>query len=163
MSEVWKAIPGHEGRYEVSDLGRVRSLPRLDRRGRRIRGRILAIVVQPSGHHSVKLCLDGDYENAKVHRLALLAFVGQPPAGHEGLHGDGDPSNNALTNLRWGTRSENLRDSVRHGTHHWAAKTHCPQGHPYDDENTYKTSAGRRMCRTCLRERDLARRARKAA
>lgn len=160
ITEVWKPVAGYEGAYEVSSSGRVRSLPRLDRRGRRIQGRILAAHPLPKGHLRVKLSRDGDYEQGSVHRMVLTAFSGPPPDGHESLHGDGDPTNNNIENLRWGTRSENNLDRVRHGTHHQAIKTHCPRGHPYDVANTYRTSDGRRICKECGRISVRNRRAR---
>lgn len=52
----------------------------------------------------------------RVHRLVLEAFVGPAPAGTEGCHNDGNPQNNALSNLRWDTHAENMLDQVRHGT-----------------------------------------------
>lgn len=165
-TEAWRPVVGYEGLYEVSDHGRVRSIPRVDSRGRRIRGGILALTRAPSGHVGVKLSRGGVYERGKVHRMVLTAFIGPAPEGHEALHGDGDPANNRLENLRWGTRSENIRDSVRHGTHFWAKKTHCPQGHPYSPTNTHMTSDGRRMCKECgrtqLRNRRSRARERKA-
>lgn len=155
MDEEWRTLPGYEGIYEVSSLGNVRSLPRVDKRGRRVRARLLSQWAHPSGHKYVKLSKDGAYRSGKVHRLVLLAFTGPAPDKHEALHRDGNPGNNRIDNLSWGTRSENLYDRVRHGTHHMAVKTHCPQGHPYDDVNTYRTRDGkRRMCRTCLRFRN---------
>lgn len=51
-----------------------------------------------------------------VHRLVLQAFVGECPKGHECRHLDGDPSNNNLDNLCWGTYRENAADKLRHGT-----------------------------------------------
>jgi hypothetical protein len=51
-----------------------------------------------------------------VHKLVLLAFVGPNPPKYECLHANGDPADNRLVNLRWGTRSENIQDAVRHGT-----------------------------------------------
>jgi len=48
------------------------------------------------------------------------------------------------------TRAENVRRGM--GGANWAAKTHCPQGHPYDDENTYVNPRGSRNCRTCATE-----------
>lgn len=163
MTERWRSLPDYEGLYEVSDLGRVKSLSRLDRKGRRVRGRLLSITTHPSGHKQVKLSRDGVYRQGKLHRLVLIAFVGPPPPACEVLHGDGDPANNRLSNLRWGSRSENLRDRVRHGVHHQAVKTHCPQRHPYDTTNTYLTSDGRRMCRECLRIRGRQYREQKAS
>jgi hypothetical protein len=162
-AERWLPVAGYEGIYEASSQGRVRSLPRMDTRGRKVRGRYLAITLHPSGHQQVKLSRDGRSKQGKLHRVVLIAFAGPPPEGREVLHADGNPANNRVENLRWGTRSENLRDSVRHGTHHWAAKTHCPQAHAYDAANTYTTSDGRRMCRECLRIRSARARARKAA
>lgn len=155
---IWKPVPGYEGLYEVSSSGEVRSLPRTDSRGRRVSGGFLSIRTHPSGHKQVKLSRDGSSVTAKLHQVVLTAFAGPRPEGCEVLHNDGNPANNAAANLRWGTRSENLRDSVRHGTHFWASKTACPQNHAYDNENTHVTSDGRRMCRTCLREKNHIRR-----
>lgn len=61
-----------------------------------------------------------------------------------------------------GSNSDNVRDAVRRGTHYWAKKTHCPQGHEYTPENTY-TRGGRRNCRPCaLRRAAEQKEARKA-
>lgn len=111
-AERWRPVAGFQGVYEVSSEGRVRSLPRLDRAGRKVGDRLLAITAHPSGHQQVKLSRDGEYRQAKVHRVVLIAFAGPPPEGCEVLHTDGNPANNKIENLRWGTRSENLHDSV---------------------------------------------------
>ena len=66
-----------------------------------------------------------------------------------------------VDNLRWDTRSANVLDQVRHGTHVQARKTHCPRNHPYDEQNTYRNNQGRRECRACHREAQAARRARR--
>ncbi len=59
---------------------------------------------------------DGDLEAGPW--IRGLAFIGAPPTElHEVAHHDGDPSNNAVTNLRWATRAENHADKLRHGTH----------------------------------------------
>lgn len=96
----------------------------------------------------------------RVHRLVLLAFVGPPATNSaEVCHIDGNPANNQLANLRWGSSSENKADQVRHGTHRNASKTHCPSGHAYDDKNTYfYPDTGNRDCRACARERSRERR-----
>ena len=58
-----------------------------------------------------------------------------------------------MTNLTWGTHAENQADQVEHGTRANASKTHCPNGHAYDDENTYAyPGRSKRGCRTCRRE-----------
>ncbi len=114
-TEIWKPVPSYEDRYEVSSLGRVRSL--YHRWGRRKQARILIGSVQDgrrshalgdgSGHPKKRWC---------VARLVLLAFVGSPKAGQVSRHWNGDSSNDRLENLRWGTQKENYADAVRHGT-----------------------------------------------
>ena len=116
--ETWKAVPGWEGRYEVSDLGRVRSLdafvwcdgPVKGKYQSFKKGRVLRPGRMPMGHLSVVLG-----RSRCVHELVLLAFVGPPPQKHECLHSNGVPYDNRLENLRWGTRSENNIDAVKHG------------------------------------------------
>lgn len=123
--ERWLPVVGFEGSYEVSDLGRVRSLDRLcpyervDQYSgrvikvhRRRRGQLLRPGRKSSGHLSVALGRGGSRD---VHRLVLEAFVGPCPDGQEALHEDDNPDRNCLTNLRWGTRSENLKDAIRNG------------------------------------------------
>ncbi len=73
-------------------------------------------VIMKSGHFRVGLLHDGKTAKFLVHRLMLLAFVGPCPEGMECCHADGNPSNNRLENLRWGTREDNKKDSKRHGT-----------------------------------------------
>lgn len=68
-------------------------------------------------HYRVSLRVAGKKHDMLVHRLVLEAFIGPCPAGMEGCHfPDRDPSNNNLSNLRWGTRSENINDSKLHNT-----------------------------------------------
>lgn len=117
MKEQWKPIPGWEGLYEASDAGRVRSLGRA-RPNRRpsSRGYGPRILKQckakgPGGYYMVWLSRNGESRTNLVHRLVLLAFVGPAPAGTEGCHIDCDSTNNALTNLRWGTKLENAADT----------------------------------------------------
>ena len=116
MSEEWRAIPGHEGRYEVSNLGRVRSLARVgvrkDGSSLPVPGRILRYTVRPSGHQVVSL---GRSRRTFVHHLVLEAFIGPRPPGAGTRHLDGDPSNNQPSNLKWGTQGENLEDMRKHG------------------------------------------------
>jgi hypothetical protein len=119
MQEVWKAIPGYEGQYEVSNQGNVRSLDRYVECEGPVKGRYLSKkkgrVLRPGpsnfGHMSVVL---GRNNTQFVHKLVLLAFVGPPPDKHECCHNNGDPADNRLENLRWGTRAENNTDAVVH-------------------------------------------------
>lgn len=111
-NETWKSIPGYETRYQVSDLGRVRSIDFWDGR-RQVTGRILRPGTMRSGHASVAL---GRGNSRLVHALVLLAFVGPYPPGLEVLHGNSQPADNRLTNLAYGTRSANLKMDYALGT-----------------------------------------------
>lgn len=151
--ETWKKIPGFSGAYEVSDLGNVRALDRVTDRGRRWKGKTLTPVAMENGYLIVTLWRDGKQKSHLVHRLVLSAFVGIPAPGYEALHRDGDRANNAVSNLEWGNHSQNQYDQVRHGTHGNASKDQCPQGHPYDEQNTYwYPGKPHRACRTCRRD-----------
>lgn len=97
---------------------------------------------QKSGH--LRVWIEGSW--VSVHRLVLESWAGFGPGFI--LHGDSDPQNNHVSNLRYGTHSDNMQDSVHHGTHRNARKTECPHGHEYTPENTYNNN-GRRDCRTC--------------
>jgi hypothetical protein len=109
VGERWLDLPGFEGRYEVSDHGRVKSLRR-----RKSSGGLLTQFGR-AGYLSVMLCVNGSGKIHLIHRLVLLAFVGPCPDGKEGAHKDGDPANNRLTNLYWATKKENAADKERHG------------------------------------------------
>lgn len=154
--EKWKAIPGCEGFYEVSDRGRVRSLDRIVALGRRRKGQFLSPDRGHRGHLQVTLYKNGKRERIFVHRLVLQAFVGACPSGMEACHWNDIPDDNRLENLRWDTPSANRHDSLRNGRHYNANKTHCHRGHEYTAENTYVPPSGERQCRECRRVRDRA-------
>jgi len=143
----WAPIPGFEGTYEVSTQGHVRRTAPV--RGSKV-GRVLRPQVK-KGYPFVYLFLEGRRYGRLVHRLVALAFLGDPGAGFEVCHKDGDSMNPRLENLRWDTRSANVLDTVQHGTNFWASKTHCPAGHEYDSANTYVDRNGARNCRACRR------------
>jgi hypothetical protein len=121
MPERWLPVPGYEGFYEVSDRGRVKSLARVARRRdgkpQPIPEKILKPLANPSGHLKAVLRCGGHRKESYVHRLVLQAFVGPCPEGMECCHNDGNPANNRLENLRWGTRASNMADKLKHGTH----------------------------------------------
>lgn len=77
----------------------------------------LRLVNIKGGYKQITLCRDKSHHRFKVHRLILTVFVGPCPSGMECLHGDGNPANNSLVNIRWGTRVENASDTKRHGRH----------------------------------------------
>lgn len=145
--EIWKAIPGFEGLYEVSDQGRVKSLDRPRSKGEFL----LAASISVGGYLQYHLQKDGKATTRNGHRLVLLAFVGPKPDGLVTRHLDGDPMNNRLSNLVYGTSSENSFDRVRHGRHHNVNKTACNSGHEFTEETTYfaPSRPGVRYCIPC--------------
>lgn len=118
--EEWRDVPGFEGRYQVSSIGRIKSLARQEpavshgKPGvRRISERILSLKKMPN--RALRVCLGAGRE-FYVHRLVAAAFIGPAPDGAQVCHYDGNPANNCLPNLRYDTQSGNERDKKRHGT-----------------------------------------------
>lgn len=121
--EEWRPIAGYEGLYEVSDMGRVRSLSHEVRCGpqgryrRTTRGRVLRTnkVGTRLDYRQVKLPKDSIQEQKLVHQLVAIAFIGlAPSAEHEVCHTEGAWNGDALSNIRWGTHKENGADMKRH-------------------------------------------------
>lgn len=115
-TEEWRLIPGYE-RYEVSNLGRVRSL--YYNGGLRRVPRVLRQNPNTGGYPCVQL---GQNCTKQVHALVALAFVGPRPPGQECRHKNGDKTDARLSNLHYGTRSQNIKDAVAHGTWHSAKR-----------------------------------------
>ena len=157
-AERWKPVTGHEGIYEVSSHGRVRSVDRTvtrsDGRVRRLKGKVLHATPKKRGGYPVVCLYSQDKGQVRtVHSLVAESFFGPRPEGMEVCHNDGDPANSRLDNLRYGTSRENKLDTVRHGNDRDAAKTHCPRGHRLSAENLRPSSAkrGKRQCLACAR------------
>lgn len=114
--ETWKQIVGFEG-YEVSDLGNVRSWRSKNGRGfAKVPSLLKPSNISGKPYLRVSLYKDGRPQIFRLHRLVLEAFVGPCPEGMEGCHNDGNPENNVLGNLRWGTPVENMQDQYEHCT-----------------------------------------------
>lgn len=151
MVEVWRPVAGYEAHYEVSDLGRVRSI----KRGTRV----LRHDTAGRGYPQVALSLNGRVRKAYVHHLVAAAFIGPRPDGLDICHGNGDVLDARASNLRYDTRHANMRDSLVHGTHHSTRRTHCEQGHELTADNVYELATRsadggtkvRRRCRECRR------------
>ena len=105
--EIWKDIPNYEGMYQVSNLGRVRSLwfgnERVLKLGFSGRG----------GYHLVVLCKGGAKKNKSIHRLVMLAFVGESDL--QVNHKNGIKTDNRLENLEYCTASENTQHAYDTG------------------------------------------------
>ena len=108
MEEIWKAIEGYEGKYEVSNLGRVRSLPR-PKTSRNAHGKytfttkpkILRTFTQRGGYQRISFGKGKDKVAIFVHRLVAQAFIPNPDNLPHVNHKDENPKNNRADNLEW--------------------------------------------------------------
>lgn len=100
--------------YEVSDDGRMRSAV-LSKRAKP--GRLLSVHSYSNGYLFSPVMRNGKQHTHMLHRAVAEAFLGPPPTPkHVVCHNDGSRNNNRVTNLRWGTASENQNDRDKHGT-----------------------------------------------
>lgn len=99
--EVWKEVTGYEGYYEVSSLGNIRSVDRVNSIGRQYKGRNIKSRVDKAGYKDVMLSKDGTQKRFKVHRLVALAFIENPFNLSQVNHIDEVKDNNNVDNLEW--------------------------------------------------------------
>lgn len=163
MTEMWVPITGYEGLYEVSSLGRVRSLDRVvgtEKRPVRWKGRVLRPAPSDkAGHLSVTLSRNSNTRSFPVHTLVLLAFIGPRPPGMEACHGPDGTQDNRVQNLRWDTSSENNHDIVRQGRNKNSNKSRCTRGHLLVGPNLYRSKTRtERICKACTTARTLVHR-----
>ena len=105
--EQWKPIDGTDGKYEVSNLGHVRTNGQ--------RPGLLTLTKQKSGYRYAMIEIDGKSCNRRVHRLVAQHFLPNPDNMKEVNHKDGNKDNNAAENLEWVTNAENARHAMEHG------------------------------------------------
>lgn len=122
VNEEWKAVKGYEGLYEVSSLGRVRTIERVVIRSNGSPIPVRARILKPTpnirfGYLYVAMYSENGRTSKSVHRLVANAFLGSQE-GREVNHIDGDKSNNALANLEYVTSAENKQHARRIGL--WA-------------------------------------------
>ena len=113
--ETWKDIPNYEGIYQASNLGKIKSLERIDALGHRLKEKILKPGITHKGYYRVALCKNSIRKFFYVHRLVWEAFNGTIPEGLQVNHISERKSENRLSNLNlmtpkensnWGTRIE---------------------------------------------------------
>lgn len=119
MTENWKYVTGFHGLYQVSDIGRIKSMERevLRKNGtkRRVPEIILAIAVQSQGYPVVTLAKNGVNKKFRVSRLVAIEWVPNPENLPEVNHDDGNKLNCCAANLLWVTRSDNMKHAYRTG------------------------------------------------
>ena len=113
MSEEWRDIDGYEGRYQVSSMGRVKSLEWTDSLGRTVKERILKPNVVGRGYLRVVLYAGGKTRMFFVHRLVCEAFHENPGNKPQVNHVNEDKTDNRACNLEWSTRRENINHGSR--------------------------------------------------
>jgi len=143
--ETW--LPASDDQYEVSNLGRARSIRT---------GRMLKPWTIGKGYLAVEFWRDGVRQRAYLHQEVAKAFLGAAD-GLEVRHLNGDPQDNRVENLAWGTRQENALDMVRHGTQWQQSKTHCPRQHLLSEPNLAPSSP-HRECLACQQARKYVKR-----
>lgn len=126
MTEEWKDIPGYEGRYQASTMGRIRGVDRVqtitDKRGRTYEKTVKGVIMKDcpgtNGYRYVGLRKTEKSKNATfeaVHIMVAATFLGSRPHGLYICHNDGDKTNNTVANLRYDTGRENMLDIYRCG------------------------------------------------
>lgn len=115
--EVWKDIPNYEGIYQVSTLGRVRSLTRDVWHGTfsYTRKGVIMSTFNTTDYDSLTLHKDGIRKIYTVHRLVAMTFLPNPDNLPDVNHKDGNKLNNRLDNLEWCTASDNVKHAIRTG------------------------------------------------
>ena len=117
--EIWKDVSGYEGLYQVSNLGKVRSLPLVktfsDGSVHYLRGVILKQSNTTTGYKKVELSKNGFKKSIKVHRLVAQAFLVNTYNKPHINNKDGNPINNVVDNLEWVTQKENVQHAYDNG------------------------------------------------
>lgn len=138
IKEQWNPIEGFEGKYEISNLGRVKSLARYH--GCLYKSdRILSPGVKQNGYLKVGLYEDYKCKNCYIHRLVLSHFNRKPNKNEECNHKDGNKKNNYIDNLEWCTSSENKIHRSKN------LKIHCEEKHEVSKLTVEKVKKIRKM------------------
>jgi len=116
MNEIWKDIKGYEGLYQVSNLGRVKSLDRMvkvyGKRKMKIDEKILKPAIKRDGYCTVTLLNQGKRKYSRIHRLVAQQFIKNDYNKPEVNHKNGIKTDNRLENLEWMTTQENQNHSI---------------------------------------------------
>ena len=117
LNEIWKDVKNYEGLYQVSNLGRVRSLDVRTYQKNKFgkfkyvlhKGKILKIQKQRNGYFTIDLHMNGKFERKIIHRLVAETFISNPNNYQYINHKDSNTSNNRVDNLEWCTQKYNIK------------------------------------------------------
>lgn len=132
--EEWKSVIDYDGYYEVSNLGRVRSVEREIVRNDGVvqtrHSRIKKQTINHDGYCCVSLSKDGNSRKLFVHKLVYEAFIGRIPDGYEVNHRDFVRDNNCLDNLELLTHKDNVRYTIAAGRHYTTSNDMSGENNP---------------------------------
>lgn len=122
MNEIWREICGYEGYYQISNLGRIRSLSRTiiingnyGKYIRNIKGKILSVIYDKDGYQTITLSKDGKEVKHKIHRLVAITFIPNPNNYKQVNHINGIKSDNCYLNLEWCDNAYNQIHAYKNG------------------------------------------------
>ena len=115
MEEIWKDVKDYEGLYQISNLGRIKSLPKKTNNQYSNIEIIMKQPLQGIGYYSIQLRKDKKFKTLMVHRLLSEVFIPNPENKKQVNHINGIKSDNRLENLEWVTSSENMKHAFRTG------------------------------------------------
>jgi hypothetical protein len=120
MEEIWKDIKGYEGLYQVSNLGRIKSLS-IKVHNRVTREKIMMSQLSNSGYYYICLSNNKTKKYLFVHRIVALEFIYNPKCKEQVNHIDGNKINNCIKNLEWVSRSENIKHAYKNGLNRYSS------------------------------------------
>ena len=116
--EQWKDIEEFKGLYQISNLGKVKSIERYKNNGRGMQllpEKLKEVQIQPNGYHYVNLYVNNKNHTRRIHRLVATAFIPNTESKPDVNHIDGNKANNTINNLEWSTKKENIQHMIKSG------------------------------------------------